>query len=105
MLDLDDLPDAVCVLDPKSSAVQDTNRRFLHNISSIATGIPFIDNFIGKEDQARFASAIKNLVGESETDSDTSSILPIIRDCDTLTSKTRFSVFLHFQLDSLEGID
>lgn len=88
MLDLDDFPDAVCILDPNTYTVQDTNRRFLHNISSIATGLPFVDNFIGKEDQTRFRVALEQV----RADSDNSSIIPIIRDCETLTSTSRFKI-------------
>ena len=87
---LDDLPDAVCVVDANSCKVRTSNRRFRHTISSIATDLSFLDNFVGKEDMARFETALKSVKQKIGCDPDTWGSLPIIRDCETLTSASRY---------------
>jgi hypothetical protein len=105
MLKIDFLPDAVCTIEPENLKVQTFNKRFKCSVSSIASGLPFLDNFIGKEDHARFRVAISKVCAsksgseacetsaEVQASSDSDSSFTIIRDCDTLTSASRYVIF------------
>ena len=89
-INIDDLPDAVCILDAETLSVKLSNRRFRQSISSIATGLPFLDNFIGKEDSARFGNALISVKSNCGASTDASISHLIVRDCETLTSASRY---------------
>ena len=85
---MDDLPDAVCVLN-SDNTVKSANHRFVHCVSSIALGLPFLDNFIGKEDHERFRSAIQKL-SETQTNQESECrswrSVQMMRNVETLTT-------------------
>ncbi len=57
---MDDLPDAVCILN-SNHTVKSANERFVYCVSSISLGLPFLENFIGKDDQERIRSTLQKV--------------------------------------------
>jgi hypothetical protein len=86
--EMDDLPDAVCILNP-DHAVMSANQRFVHCVSPISIGLPFLENFIGKEDQERFRNAIQK-PPENQCDDESNlrswRSVQIMRNIETLTT-------------------
>ena len=89
LVEADELPDAVCGISA-DGVVKWGNRRFLRSVSSVAVGLDFVQNLVGKEDADRFQIALGRLE-KREAESDDGSWLstPIVRNCETLTSTAR----------------
>lgn len=57
----DIIPEAICLLDVSTCSLQYANAKFCSTVadSSKFKGLPFLENFISREDHSRFEVAIK----------------------------------------------
>lgn len=86
-ISVDDLPDAVCQLDP-NFVLKNANLQFKDFVSSIAVGLPFLENFIGRDDHERFRSILHTFSQRKQegTRNGNRHTSVFIRDCSTLTT-------------------
>ncbi len=64
-MDLDLVPEAICLLDKSTLSIQSANSKFCTAIAPISRfkGLAFMENFVSKEDHTRFRIGIDRALG------------------------------------------
>jgi hypothetical protein len=61
---LDSVPEAICLIDQATLSIQSANSKFCRAIAPICRfkGLAFLENFVSKEDHARFRGGINRVL-------------------------------------------